>query len=357
MGLKVALTYNLKRKIDNADLPDDYYSEFDSKETIEAITDGLRCHGNEVFLVEADKGLLSWFLNNDVDIVFNIAEGLRGESRESQVPAILDFLNVPYTGSGVLALSVSLNKALTKKLFEQAGIPTPKYKLIKESAGLTDPGLKYPLIVKPNSEGSGKGIAVTSVVHNKEELAREVERTHRLYKQEILVEEFIDGKELTVGILGNDPPFALPILEIDFANCKNSGEYFYTWKVKEYEKEVEESAGLSPSWHCPARLSESDTAKVKDIALRAHSIIGCADLSRVDIVFGKDGIPYVLEVNPLPGLDPKDSNLPYIAKCAGFSYAGLMNKILEVALERCKTKNKTLACLSGRQAPQERSLH
>jgi D-alanine-D-alanine ligase len=359
MGLKIALTYNLKRKINDADLPDDYYSEFDSKETIEAIASGLRSGGNEVLLVEADKGMLSWFQNNEVDIVFNIAEGSRGESRESQVPAILDFLNIRYTGSGILALSVSLNKALTKKLFEQAGIPTPDYRLIKEPSGLSDYGLKYPLIVKPNSEGSGKGITVTSVVRDKEALEREVERIHRIYKQEILVEEFIDGRELTVGILGNDPPAALPILEIDFASCKNSGEYFYTWKVKEYEKEVEESAGLSPSWHCPARLSEEDTAKVRDIALRAHSVIGCADLSRVDIIFGKDGIPYVLEVNPLPGLDPKDSNLPYIAKRAGFNYAGLMNKILEVALKRYKTKKRTLACsvASSGQALRERSLH
>jgi len=356
MGLKVALTYNLKRKIEDADLPDDYYSEFDSKETIEAIAGGLRSGGNEVFLVEADKGLLNWFLNNDVDIVFNIAEGLHGESRESQVPAILDFLDIPYTGSGILALSVSLNKTLTKRLFEQSGIPTPNYKLIKDPAGLSDSGLKYPLIVKPNSEGSGKGITITSVVRDKEQLAREVERTHRIYKQEILVEEFIEGKELTVGILGNDPPAALPTLEIDFSSCNNSGEYFYTWKVKEYEKEVEEKLGLSPLWHCPARLSEADMSKVRDVALKAHSVLGCADLSRVDIIFSKDGIPYVLEVNPLPGLDPKDSNFPHIAKCAGLSYAELMNKIVDVALERYKTKNGNLACPSGRQALQERSL-
>lgn len=349
MGLKVALTYNLKRKIEDADLPDDYYSEFDSKETIETIANGLRSGGNEVFLVEADRGLLSWFQNNDVDIVFNIAEGLDGESRESQVPAILDFLNIPYTGSGILALGISLNKALTKKLFEQAGIPTPKYKLIRDPGEISDSGLRYPLIVKPNGEGSGKGITITSVVRDEGELAREVERTHRIYKQEILAEEFIDGKELTVGILGNDPPVALPILEIDFSNCKNSGEFFYTWKVKEYEKEVEEGLGLSPLWHCPARLSEADTAKVKDIALKAYSVIGCVDLSRVDIILSKEGVPYVLEINPLPGLDPKDSNFPYIAKRAGLSYAELMNKIVEVSLERHKMKNKNLAL-------QERSL-
>lgn len=342
MGLKVAFTYNLKRKIGNTGLPEDYYSEFDSKETIEAIANGLRSGGNQVFLVEADKGLLNWFQDNKVDIVFNIAEGLNGESRESQVPAILDFLGVPYTGSGVLALAVSLNKTLTKKLFERAGIPTPKYRLITDPAAVSDEGLKYPLIAKPNSEGSGKGITMSSVVRNREELTREVEKTSRVYRQETLVEEFIEGRELTVGILGNYPPAVMPILEIDFSNCKASGEFFYTWKVKEFEKEVEEEKGLSPNWHCPARLSEAEVKLIGETALKAFHTIGCVDLSRVDIMLGNDGVPYVLEVNPLPGLDPVDSNFPYIAKCAGMDYGGLMNRILEVALER-HNKNKNLA--------------
>ena len=342
MGLKVAFTYNLKRKTANTGLPDDYYSEFDSKETIEAIANGLRAGGNEVFLVEADKGLLNWFQNNKVDIVFNIAEGLSGESRESQVPAILDFLGIPYTGSGVLALSISLNKTLTKKLLEQAGIPTPKYRLITDPAAISEEGLKYPLIAKPNSEGSGKGITMSSVVRNKAELDHEVEKTARVYHQETLIEEFIEGKELTVGIIGNYPPVAMPVLEIDFSNCKASGEFFYTWKVKEFEKEVEESKGLSPHWHCPARLNESEVKLIKETAIKAFRTIGCVDLSRVDIMLGKDGVPYVLEVNPLPGLDPVDSNFPYIAKCAGLNYESLMNKILEVAVER-HSKNKKLA--------------
>ncbi len=338
MGLKVALTYNLKREIKNSDLPADYYSEFDSEETIKSIVSALRLGGHEVFLVEADKGLLNWFQNNKVDIVFNIAEGLRGESRESQVPAILDFLNIPYTGSGVLTLSVALNKALTKKLLKQAKIPTPKYKLFKMREDISDFDLKYPLIVKPNSEGSAKGIAISSAVRNKMELMREVERIYSAYNQEILVEEFIDGKELTVGILGNGSPFVLPVLEIDFSSCKPSGEYFYTWKVKEYEKEVEECLGLTPIWHCPARLSEEENRKVIDVALKAHFVIGCVDFSRIDIRLSVDGTPYVLEVNPLPGLDPKDSNLPYIAKCTGLSYADLINKILELALERHRSR-------------------
>ncbi len=340
MGQKVAFTYNLKRKVEEG-LPDDYYSEFDSKETIEAIANGLRSRGNEVFLVEADKGLLNWLQSNKIDIVFNIAEGINGESREAQVPAILDFLGVPYTGSGVLALSASLDKAFTKKIFEQAGIPTPRYKLIEEPAEISDEGLRYPLIVKPNREGSGKGITITSVVRNRAELEKEVCKTYKTYRQEILVEEFIEGRELTVGIIGNSPPAVLPILEIDFSNCRASGEFFYTWKVKEFEKEVEDSKGLSPIWHCPARLTKQEEALVGDTAIKAFNALGCVDLSRVDIILDKEGVPYVLEINPLPGLDPIDSNFPFIAKCAGLDYPALMNRILDVAIER-HTKNGSL---------------
>jgi len=347
MGQKVAFTYNLKRKVEEG-LPDDYYSEFDSKETIEAIAKGLRSGGNEVFLVEADKGLLNWFQANKVDIVFNIAEGINGESREAQVPAILDFLGIPYTGSGVLALSASLDKAFTKKIFEQAGILTPRYRLIKDVNDISDDGLRYPLIVKPNREGSGKGITITSVVRSRAELEREVCKTCRTYRQEVLIEEFIEGRELTVGIIGNFPPAALPILEIDFSNCRASGEFFYTWKVKEFEKEVEDSRGLSPIWHCPARLTKQEEALVNEVAIKAFNALGCADLSRVDIILDGKGVPYVLEINPLPGLDPVDSNFPFIAKCAGLDYAALMNRILDVAIER-HAKN-------GRIALHERSL-
>lgn len=348
--MKIALTYNIKREVKEEGLPADYYSEFDSEETIESIVGALRSCGHEVCLVEADRYLLNWLQNNKVDIIFNIAEGRAGESRESQVPAILDFLEIPYTGSGVLSLSVALNKTLTKKLLEQAGVPTPKYKLFKTPSDISDSGIEYPLIVKPNSEGSAKGITISSVVRNETELKREVERTYRTYNQEILVEEFIEGRELTVGILGNGSPTVLPILEIDFSSCKASGEYFYTWKVKEYEKEVDKALGLTPVWHCPARLSGEESRKVTEAALKAHSLIGCRDLSRIDIRLSNEGIPYVLEVNPLPGLDPKDSNLPYIAKCAGFSYADLINKILELAVERHKLKSQDVAL-------EERSLH
>lgn len=332
MGYKVALTYNLKRK--DASLPEDYFSEFDSEETIQAMANALREKGNEVFLVEANEELLDWFRANEVDIVFNVAEGKNGRARESEVPAILDFLRIPYTGSGVLALALSLDKVMAKKIFCYEGISTPNFQLFREPNEELDSHLKFPLIVKPNREGSAIGIHRSNVVRNKEKLYKEIEKIKAQYDQEVIVEEFIEGKELTIGILGDSPPVVLPILEIDFSSSKKSGEYFYSWRMKEYQGD--EPLGLNPRFFCPARLDKELIELVKDVALRAHRALGCQDVSRCDIRLSNDGVPYVLEVNSLPGLDPKESNLPLMAKAAGLSYAVLINTILESAINRNK---------------------
>lgn len=329
--LKVALVYNLKRP-KSGNEPGDYFSEFDSQETIEAIASALRVGGHEIFLVEAEIKLLDWLKFNPVDIVFNIAEGLSGSSRESQVPAILDFLDIPYTGSGVLTLALSMDKAKAKQIFMHQGIPTPKFQLFKNEKESLQQNLLFPLIVKPNCEGSAKGIHASSVVKDKTGLYEEITRVRKLYLQDVLVEEFIEGTELTVGILGNHRPQILPILEIDFTNCKDKGESFYSWEVKEYQ-------GIDPQYpdpefFCPARLSREQEDAVRKVAFAAHQALGCLDMSRVDMRLSSDSIPYVLEVNALPGLDPKESNLPRMAKVSNISYSGLINRILENALKR-----------------------
>lgn len=330
--IKVALVYNLKRpKTKNFSC--DYFSEFDSTQTIEGIASGLRMGGHRVFLVEADEGLLDWLRSHRVDIVFNIAEGRNGLSRESQVPALLDFLNIPYTGSGVLALALSMDKAKAKQIFIQQGIPTPKFQLFKSGVEPLQEILHFPLIAKPNCEGSAKGIHASNLVTNHSQLYKEIARIKKLYHQDILVEEFIDGVEVTVGILGNDDPQILPPLEIDFTNCKRKGESFYSWEVKEYQ-------GIDPlypdpEFFCPARLSKREEDEVKKVAWQAHRALGCLDVSRVDIRLNAKSIPYVLEVNPLPGLDSEESNLTRMAKASGISYPDLINGILESALKRC----------------------
>ena len=331
--MKVALTYNLKKK--DPLKPADYFSECDSEETINSVILALKNKGHSVEAIDVEyPALFSYFKKNRVDMVFNIAEGKHGRFRESEVPAVLDYLNIPYTGSDTFSLALALNKALTKKILKAENIPTPNFQLFVKGDEVLSPELRFPLIVKPNCEGSAKGINKTSVVNNQDDLFKKIRECIDVYRQEALVEEFIEGKELTVGILENGSIRVLPILEIDFSNCKKSGEYFYSWKMKEFQGNCE--LGLVPEFFCPARLDKDIEAKVKDIALRTHRAVGCSDISRTDIRLDKFNTPYVLEINPLPGLDPKESNFPIMAYAAGMKYEDLIEAILLSASERKK---------------------
>lgn len=329
--MRVALTYNLKKK--DPLKPADYFSECDSEETINSVVAALKNKGHTVEAIDLEyPALLSYFKKNRVDIVFNIAEGKRGRFRESEVPAVLDYLHIPYTGSATFSLALALNKGLTKKILRAENIPTPNFQVFVKGDEKLSSDLKFPLIVKPNCEGSAKGINKTNVVDNREDLFKKVSECIDIYRQEALVEEFIEGKELTVGILENGKTRVLPILEIDFSNCKKSGEYFYSWKMKEFQGDAD--LGLIPEFHCPARLDKDIEEKVKDVALRTHRAVGCLDISRTDIRLDKFNTPYVLEINPLPGLDPKESNFPIMAYAAGMKYDDLIEAILMSASER-----------------------
>jgi len=317
-------------------VPRDFYSEYDSAATIGAIADALRNSGHRVELVEADAHLPSWFLSRSVDVVLNIAEGSTGRHRESQVPAVLEALDIPFTGSSSLTLALALDKTRSKQIFAYEGIPTPAWQLFRDADAPLSAGLRFPLIVKPNHEGSAKGILKESVVEDEPSLRRQVRRVLEQYRQAALVEEFIDGLELTVGVLGNDDARALPILEIDFSGCQQSGEFFYSWRMKEYQGDA--AQGLDPRFHCPARLSAELTAKVQDVALRAHRALGCRDLSRTDIRLHADGTPFILEVNPLPGLDPHESNYPIMSAAMGMTHTALINQLVELAVGRYRER-------------------
>jgi D-alanine-D-alanine ligase len=333
-GLKIALICNMKPAVKDPSLPLDHYSECDSLKTVGYITKAIEAAGHTVVAVEADATLPKWLSENKVDLAFNIAEGFHGEAREALVPALLETLGIPYTGSGVLALALALDKARSKMVFKACGIPTPNFQIFTREDEPLDPKLHYPLIVKPNYEGSGKGITANSVVRSETALRAQVRRILEEYKQEVLVEEFIDGTELTVGILGDD---VLPILEIDFSSCAPSGESFYSWRVKEYQGNKE--MHLDPKFHCPARLTAPVSAAVSAVAKKASLSLGCRDIARVDIRLSGDGIPYVLEVNTLPGLDPEESNIPMMIRAAGIAYEDLIGKIIELALVRRNTNS------------------
>ena len=334
--MKIVITYNKKRKPQKG-TPVDYYSEFDSRRTVETLARALRWEGNEVSLLEADKNALTYFKNKRrVDIVFNIAEGFSGDSRESQIPAILDLLDIPYVGSGVLSLALALDKAKAKKLFKYDSIPTPDFQLFNNINERLNPSLKFPLIVKPNREGSSKGIFASSVVADRENLYLRIKKVFFQYHQEVLVEEFVEGREVTVGILGNDALSVLPLLEIDFRNCLPGGESFYSWRVKEYQGNA--SLYLNPTFHCPAILKPNLGEKIKLLACRAYRSLGCLDFARIDFRITKFGQPFCLEVNPLPGLDPYESNLTFMANAAGFGYEKLIQRILTYARRRYKIR-------------------
>ena len=337
--MKVTLTYNLKEE--DGSKPPDYFSEFDSAETIEAISSALSRKGHAVYPININReDIVSCLRRNPVDIVFNIAEGKSGRFRESEVPAILDYLNIPYTGSNTFSLALALNKAITKKILIAENIPTPQFQLFTRGAEELDPRLKFPLIVKPNCEGSAKGINTSNVVRDKEALLEKIKELRRAYGQEVLVEEFIEGRELTVGILENGVVTMLPILEIDFSDCKKSGEYFYSWRMKEYQGNKE--LGLVPTFYCPARLEKETEARVKEVALKTYRALGCFDVSRIDIRLAKNDTPYVLEINPLPGLNPRESNFPIMAYAAGMKYDDIIDSILTSAYQRISKKEERL---------------
>ncbi len=333
--MKVVLIHNLKPVVKNPSLPADHYSECDSQKTVDAIAEAIRKAGHTVLLAEADRNLPGWLAANPVDLAFNIAEGFRGVAREARVPALLELMEIPCTGSDVLALALALDKAKSKQIFRFNGIPTPNFQLFMHPDEPLDPRLKYPLIIKPNTEGSAKGITASSVVADEPALRAQVRHIFETYDQEVLAEEYIEGTELTVGILGADQ--ILPVLEVDFSECRGSGEYFYSWRMKEYQGNRE--LKLTPRFWCPARLDPAATQAVQSVAWKAAKSLGARDLSRVDIRLSSEGIPYVLEVNPLPGLDPEESNLPVMARAAGMSYEALIHRLLELAAARSSRRS------------------
>lgn len=341
---RVALVCNLKKNVRvAADAPADALAEYDSMETVEALEEALLAGGHEVVLLEADETLLDTVRRAAPDVCFNIAEGLRGDARESQVPALLEMLGIPYTGSKVLAHAVSLDKAMTKRIWRDAGLPTPPFQVFARDDEGLDPALAYPLFVKPLHEGTGMGINGESVVYNERDLRRQVRWVTKTYRQPALVEAYLPGREFTVGLIGNvrlpgQPPrndlydargfHLFPVLEIDAAVGAGAG--LYNAASKSYTP-GEEGA---PLYLCPADIPEAMEAELKRLAVAAFEAVGALDLGRVDFRLGYDDRPYLLEINTLPGLNPRVSDLCIMARAEGFHYSDLINQVLYQAMER-----------------------
>ena len=327
MKLKVGITYNLKKDFSQQEnQPIDFLEEFDAEETIDAIRRVLEGEGHDVIKLGGDAGLIDRLRWTPVDIVFNIAEGLHGRNREAHIPALLEFLNIPYTGSDPLTLSLTLDKAMAKRIVMSQNIPTPRFKKVEKVEDLHGLDLRYPLFVKLCHEGSSKGVRLDSKISDAQSLREKTTGLLEMYGPPVLVEEFIKGPEFTVGILGNEDPFVLGVMQIEIKG-RAPEESVYSLEIKrEWEEKVR--------YHCPPSIGQDLLRKIEEVALRSYRALECRDVSRVDIRVGEDRTPYFLEINPLPGLSPVYGDLVMIARSMGWDYDRLVKSIFHHALKR-----------------------
>lgn len=322
---RIGLTYNLKKNV-VSDVVDNE-AEYDNIETVLAIKNALEGTGLEVQLMEATEELPLKLAQHNVDIVFNIAEGIQGRGREGQVPAILNFYRMPFTGSDETTLCIALDKALTKRLLATYHIRTPKYFVVSKEHKRISRNINFPVIVKPNAEGSSKGISDIAIAADLSELRSLLDYNIKAYKQDMLVEEYIHGREFTVGVLGNGGDMRVfPPMEIVYLD-KNSKYSIYSFNVKkDYKRLIK--------YECPANINREIESEMMDMARKIYDILECRDFSRIDFRLSEDGKPYFIEINPLPGLAPGYSDFPMLAEFNGMDYESLVCGVLASALKR-----------------------
>jgi len=347
---RVAVLANLKKnapQLEGASF--DKWDDLDSESTVEAICDAIRSKGNEAQFLEADETIIDTVRDYKPDICFNISEGHYGDSREAQIPAILEKLQIPYTGSKVLCLALTLDKSMTKRILAWHGLPTPEFQSFERVDEPLDEGMTFPLFVKPSREGTGMGISYDSIVHNEAELRRQLEFILRTYQQSALVEKFIEGREITVGMVGNlIGPVARRIPVNENAQRIQAGLHFmppmevdlkpYLLSDCVYYNRLKTALAAYLTYLCPAPIEEELVDELNWLAAAVFRVTGALDVARVDFRLDiHDNLkPYILEINPLPGLAPKISDLVIEAAAADIDHAELVNMILYTALERYK---------------------
>ena len=312
----------------------DVYAEWDTWETIQAVRDAL-AERHDVTLIEADEYAFERLRTGRPDIVFNIAEGIHGVSRESQIPAMLEFLQIPYTGSDPLTLGICLDKSRAKEILANAQIPTPGFCVVENLQQLIQCNVQLPCIVKPLHEGSSKGIFNNSVVHTRSELEHQVKSILHDYGEPALVEQYLDGREFTVAIIGNkDDLTVLPIVEIKFDSLPPGVNHIYSYEAKWIWDRADAPLEI---FQCPARISSSLQHDIERTCRNAYSALRCRDWCRIDVRLDAHERPHILELNPLPGILPKpedNSCFPKAARAAGMSYNQLLQSVLAIAARR-----------------------
>lgn len=347
--MHVALLANLKKNAPTwPGMSPDQWDDLDSEETIEAISEAISARGHRVTFLEGDVTLYDTLREAKPDICFNICEGHFGDGREAQVPAILEMLRIPYTGSRVLTLALTLDKPMTKRVLTYHDLPTPPFQTFERVNEPLDPSLKFPLFAKPSREGTGMGVSAESIIHNEAQLRVQLERIFDRYNQPALVEHYIEGREITVGVVGNlTGPVARRIPEDESAPRMMRGLTFFpplevnlgAYPVEEaglYTNRIKVELAHNFHYMCPAPIEQSLWDDLNWYTAATFRVTGCHDVARVDFRLdaSDNNKPYILEVNPLPGLNPGYSDLCLEAQAHGWSYEELVNTILDEAIRR-----------------------
>lgn len=329
----VGITYDLKADYLAQGFNAEKVAEFDSIQTIDAIDTALKALGLTTVRIGNITQLVQYLAQGKrCDLVFNIAEGMYGLAREAQIPALLEAYSIPHVFSDAVVLAVSLHKGMCKAVVAKAGVPTPDYQVLSDDIDIENLTLPYSLFLKPIGGGTGMGISASSIVHDKIALAEETKRLLNSFEQAVLAEELLNGREFTVGITGcGEQASCLAVMEILVDAASDQGIYSYKTKQEYLE-------------YAKYRLVDGSLAKeCESVALGAWRALGCLDGGRVDLKADSTGRICFLEVNPLAGLNPVDSDLPILCKLKGISYQDLIKKIVESAMDRI-SEVKTNAC-------------
>ncbi|MFC1568781.1 D-alanine--D-alanine ligase [bacterium] len=342
--MKIVLTYSSKdglikefrdRKTSGLLPTDDFFAEGDSMNTIQTVMQTLRDLGHQVVGIEADQDAFLKLSTTCPDLVVNMAEGLTGDFRESYIPMLCERLGLPYTGSDPLTLGICLNKMRTKEILGFNQIPTPAFQVFYPDALIETNHLIYPVIVKPVAEGSSKGVDNESVVNNPDIARKVITQKLRTYQQPVIVETFLTGAEFTVALWGNGEDVeVLPIVEISFNDLPEGALPMYSYEAKWIWDVPEKPLQI---FQCPASIDNHLKVRIESLVKRTYHVLGIRDWCRIDIRLDSDGIPNVLELNPLPGIlpNPEDNScFPKAARTAGYSYHEMIGKLISIACHR-----------------------
>ncbi len=358
--MRVALLANLIKNAPTWEgMAPDQWDDLDSPKTIDIIMAAIKSGGHDVVFMEASlpppHNLIQRLEEYQPDLCFNLAEGHFGDSREAHIPSVLEMLRIPYTGSKVLTLAMALDKPMTKRVLTYHDLPTPEFQTFGRAddpldEDLTDEGgeLRFPMFMKPSREGTSVGISAENIVYTVDQLRDQVRRQIERYKQPILGERFIKGREITVGVIGNlrptsarrinerTPPNVLPDYQFFFPPMEIDLEYYGESEAGVYTSRIKTDLVDDFRWLCPAPLEPEMVNTLNLLAAAVFRVTGCLDVARVDFRLDSENNnrPYILEVNPLPGLNPDYSDICIEAKAAGWSYERLINTIIDLAAIR-----------------------